>query len=654
MLIKKYSISNFKPSTLTTDIWRIHTCKDNTQATFNCAFIKLKPQKESFAHKHHDAETFTIIQGEGVVNCDDAEQKVFPGDIIHFKPFSRHSIKNISNSTELIYQTIWWEPKLEYINEVKKETLQRTTLIFSALPTPNGDLHLGHLAGPYLSADIFYRYNIRNNKSTRHYMGVDRNQSYVAYLAQKLKVTTETISLRYYKKIKETLKISGIHAIHYDEKEQFILGTAHLFNDLFNKGFIFKKRVKTACCKQCDAFQHEAFLLGLCKVCKFEMTGSICENCFAYTGEENLIQPYCNVCQNPINLVDKERFVFKLSHFKEKLTHFYCKTSMPEFAKVFCYDHISTLEDVPVSHCGKWGIKIFIDDKSELVPVYSVLEIAARYISLIKDCGSNKSTQIIQCLGVDNMFNRLILIPALVIACDNHIKLPDINVINYFYLLEGEKFSTSRNHFIHINQLLRNYSLDAVRYYIALTRPENNETEFRYDDFSKIVEEHLINRWDIYIKKLSSIKDLISEKECNPGVWNDTQTIFFEYLKDIQKNANSNYQSSKFSTKNICLIFSNLIDEVASFIVSQTPVFKNTLFESEQRTAVYLITIATKLSAYLIEPIMPTFSKKIFIACGSIEMVSLDNLFDFLPQSINVEQLDYHWKITTCSKTSAA
>lgn len=650
-MIKKYSDSELKHSTAVTRSRSIHVENDQAGASFNCSIISVLPDQETFSHRHHDAETFTVINGEGVISINGKRYPLSKGDVANIPPFSSHSIRNTSANDELIFQTIWWPPKKgnrleseEYDGSnvsVKNLIKQgKNTLIFSAFPTPNGDLHVGHLSGPYLIADVLYKYNIHCNKITHHVSGFDYNQSYIALGAKNENCSPATILIKNKIKILESLSLAGIEFTDFERDHNHTDKVVDVFNAIKQKGFIENKKVLSPYCNSCDQFIHESFISGQCGGCGEHISGVVCESCYRQNNESDLKQPACSMCGDEPVWVEKGRYVFKLGTLKKQLMTFFSKTTMSEYAQVYCYNIVQQLKDIPISHLGDWGMELIIDN--EQIPIYSFFEVAVKYISTVEYLyEKNNYLDIVHSFGIDNIFVKCFLLPAICIAYDKDFPLPNKHFINRFYLLNGKKFSTSRHHLIIIQELIKEYNLDAIRYYISYSRPDRKESNFTRKNMQLIVDSHLFNRWNSLSELLRQFSSI--EQSVTPGVWGDSHIRFYYFLVNVNKQGEEIYNSALFSTRKICELYLNVIDTLILFLQDKRCMINLDFFESKIRTTIYLTILAIQNISKLIQPIMPEFSEKLFLACGKQHLKNIWNN-NFNPKKINLDVLDYDWK----------
>lgn len=228
----------------------------------------VKPNQASIIHNHHETEIFYIIKGKGIVESNSIQYSVSEGDLIHFSAFSDHTITNLSNNEPLEFLTFWWEnhDEINYkLNEL--DIIIGKNILVTATPqTPNGDLHLGHIAGPYLGADIYSRFMRFQGNNTYFLSGSDVNQTYVLTKSKQKNITPLELVETNTNCIKSTLKKS---LITYDAfYNPFEIGDYNqeiqkFFLELYNDGcLIIKKNLEYF---DSDKNLHEAYISGTVK-----------------------------------------------------------------------------------------------------------------------------------------------------------------------------------------------------------------------------------------------------------------------------------------------------------------------------------------------------------------------------------------------------
>src|ERR1700753_2327778 len=170
---------------------------------------RVEPGVRSAPHQHDETELFVIVAGSGEVVVDKAAHRVRQGTVIVFEPFETHTIENTGETDLVLTSFVWRETshaaRLATSTE-RRRFADRPLFVFSTPPTPNGDLHLGHLSGPYLGADAYVRYQRLIGNRAWHLTGSDDYQSYVTAVAAKEGSTPAEAAAHYSAEIAATLK----------------------------------------------------------------------------------------------------------------------------------------------------------------------------------------------------------------------------------------------------------------------------------------------------------------------------------------------------------------------------------------------------------------------------------------------------------------
>lgn len=183
---------------------KLHPWKDVVDTPFGSAWAVVAPGETSERHMHHEHETWIAMEGRGVVSVDGMSHEIGPGDEIYMPPFARHAIHNPSHGERMVFLALWWQDMAAAADRVRAGERApaprapgrpaRRVMVTITPPTPNGDLHLGHLSGPYLGADIHARAMRMQGCDTCYVTGSDDFQSYVAGKALRTGQTPEQVA----------------------------------------------------------------------------------------------------------------------------------------------------------------------------------------------------------------------------------------------------------------------------------------------------------------------------------------------------------------------------------------------------------------------------------------------------------------------------
>ena len=371
-------------------------------------------------------------------------------------------------------------------------------LITATPPTPNGDLHVGHMSGPYLAADIFKRARMTLGDRAVYVCYGDDNQSYVVTTADHLKAVPNDLMDKGNADIQKTLDAYHIDMDQYtrpDDNHNKVVGDA--IRLLIDKGLIIEKEVDQLFDNQSGAPLYEAFASGCCPVCLLETKGGICESCGHPNDPVNLIRkPAKSRDDSQFSIKPAKRLVLPIEDYREDLIEFY-KTKRgvwrPHLVQLVDELLSKPLADYPISHPNSWGIPIGLPEwDGHVINVW--VEMGLGLLHLLGRHRSDTEMQqgrYAQFLGYDNSYFFAIVHPVLQFALARagiqNTKLPEFIFTNEFYHLENKKFSTSQGHALWGRELLEHMSVDEARLYLSLNSPELSEANFQLSEAKAFV-----------------------------------------------------------------------------------------------------------------------------------------------------------------------
>ena len=650
MWIERYNRANFSFSTFATDVKKLIPL-DAERNNFDSALVAVKPGKITIIHMHHDAEIFLIVRGHGEVISHEQQESINEGNIIYLRPYTEHAICNYSQDEDLIYLTIWWEnPKLYTAMAIQSDKKERKiTYIYSASPTPNGDLHVGHLSGPYLASDIYKRFHQDLRKENiYHLCGVDESQSYPQLLADKRGVPLNEVLDQFTDQIQTSLRLARIEMdgfVRPRNSQKCKKLTQSLFNQLVDTNLLFERSCEAWFCENCKHYLHESYLRGICPHCKENASGGGCEACNLYYEEGAILSPSCAYCEKNPKKRLIHRWHFLLETYREDLLRLHNQPHTNPLARSYVarvFKH--TLPNIPINHLGNWGEKIQAPNGKEIA-IYSYFELLSRYLAAKPEGKTNSKTQIIQFLGIDNSFWRLVFLPALLIAAGQK-DLLRYSIVNEFYEMEHKKFSTSRHHAIWVKDLMLTYAVDVARLYICYTRPENGRTNFSLIELDNFICTELVAKWQDLIDLLNTKLDTFNRIAPKPGLWSSRQHHYFEWLQQHKNYLEKYYQAEAFSPQSVALQLCRLVEEVRQFIKLEQPLDEEGTQSAYYKTTIALGLLSLKLLAILAYPIMPGFGQCILsqLREKGIPYLDSEQVFTWVQSQHAIEKLTFDFK----------
>ncbi len=597
--------------------------------TMHCV---VKPGITSTIHNHHEYECFFITQGSGTLTIGADSATVRAGDVIRIPPFADHTLHN-DGQDELHFLTFWWEDLNALLAPAAGAAGSARALIFSTPPTPNGDLHLGHLSGPYTGADIYRRFLELQGATAFHVTGRDDNQSYVPRKALDQGRTPEALADDYSARIQQTLERNAIRVDHYGYPKASPYHndlTRRVVRELFDKGMIYERDVDALFCASTGNYLYEAHVRGLCPHCQVESDGNACEQCGRPNDVTDLIEPHSKYANGGTTKRQVRKLYFRMSAFADQLRAYHREVTMPAHLAALCHRMLEAgLPDICVSHFSDWGIPVPVagyDDQR----IYVWFEMAAGYLAAAQETAekaglcahaqdgwkqffAHEHTKVVHFFGFDNGYFHAVLFPAVYMALDWGITPPAAFVVNELLNLEGLKFSTSRGHLIWGRDLLDQVPSDYVRYYLSYVRPETSKTNFTLTEFMDVVNEQLVGTWQNWLGNLvDKTCSAFGAKIPAPGAWAQEHRAYFELVDGMLKQARTAYQAESFSPQRICHLASELVREAKRFSASQTHYAGSAATYDLLRTGIALELLAAKTLAVIIQPIMPAFSDSLW------------------------------------------
>jgi methionyl-tRNA synthetase len=374
-------------------------------------------------------------------------------------------------------------------------------LVTAALPYANGPLHLGHLAGAYIPADVYVRYQRLRGADILFICGSDEHGVPITIRADKENVTPQAIVDRYHAMMQNSFDRIGVA---FDNYSRTSLPLHHkisqdIFLNLYHKGFINEQSVRQYYCATCNRFLPDRYIEGECPHChKQGARGDQCEACGRWLEPEQLIAPKCKVCGSSPELRTTKHWYFRLSVFQKRLEEWQnSKADWKNNVREFCSGWFQEgLTDRPITRDIDWGIPVPLPEAEGKV-LYVWFDAPIGYISSSvewaqkqgtperwRDYWCNKNTRLIHFIGKDNIVFHAIVWPATLMAHEEFI-LPDQIPANEFLNIEGKKISTSRNWAVWVNEYLDVFPPDPLRYYLEANAPENKDADFTWKDFQQ-------------------------------------------------------------------------------------------------------------------------------------------------------------------------
>jgi methionyl-tRNA synthetase len=382
------------------------------------------------------------------------------------------------------------------------ENFKRYT-VTSALPYANGPVHIGHLAGVYVPADIYVRYLRQRKRDVLFVCGSDEHGVPITMRAKKEGVTPQQVVDKYHTIIRDSFKDFGISfdiysrtsaKVHYDTSSEY-------FKDLYEKKVFEEKVSEQYFDPKALQFLADRYIVGTCPKCGNENAyGDQCEKCGSTLSPSELINPRSMLSGEKPVLKETKHWYLPLNQYENWLREWILEGHKEWKTNVYgqCKSWIDQgLQPRAVTRDLDWGVPVPLPG-SEGKVLYVWFDAPIGYISATKDYfqqknadskawetyWKDKETKLVHFIGKDNIVFHCIIFPVMLKAHGEYI-LPDNVPANEFLNLEGNKISTSRNWAVWLNEYLVDFpgKQDVLRYVLASNAPETKDNDFTWKDF---------------------------------------------------------------------------------------------------------------------------------------------------------------------------
>ena len=380
--------------------------------------------------------------------------------------------------------------------------LKKRYTVTTALPYANGPVHIGHLAGVYVPADIFVRYLRATGREVFFLGGSDEHGVPITIKARKEHTTPQAIVDRYHAIIKKSFEELGISFDIYSRTSNptHHATAAEFFTKLYNEGKLIEKTTKQYYDEEAKQFLADRYIIGTCPHCNNEKAyGDQCEACGTSLNATDLINPRSTLSGNVPVMKETKHWYLPLNEYEGWLKEWILKGHKDDW-KTNVYGQCKSwieqgLQPRAVTRDLDWGVKVPLKEAEGKV-LYVWFDAPIGYISATKEwCEANhdsnwekwwkdEETELVHFIGKDNIVFHCIIFPCMLKAEGSYI-LPENVPANEFLNLEGRKISTSQNWAIWLHEYLEEFKgkQDVLRYTLTSIAPETKDSDFTWADF---------------------------------------------------------------------------------------------------------------------------------------------------------------------------
>ena len=500
--------------------------------------------------------------------------------------------------------------------------------ITAALPYTNGPIHIGHLAGVYVPADIYARYLRLIGKDVAYICGSDEHGVAIPMRAKKEGVAPQDIIDKYHGVIKQSFLDFGISFDNYSRTSSDIhhKTAASFFTKLYNQGDFIEETSAQLYDAEATQFLADRFVVGTCPKCNFEESyGDQCESCGTSHNATDLINPKSAITGNVPSVKETKHWFLPLDKHEDFLRKWILEGHKKDW-KPNVYGQVKSwiddgLRPRAVTRDLDWGIPVPLKDaKGKVLYVWfdapigyisSTKEWAAREGKNWEDYWKKDDTKLVHFIGKDNIVFHCIIFPAMLKAHGDYI-LPDNVPANEFLNLEGNKLSTSKNWAVWLHEYLEEFpnQQDVLRYTLTANAPESKDNDFTWKDFQAKNNNELVAIFGNFINRVVVLTNKYYEGIVPAP--NDFSEIDEDVLAAVQEFPNTIGKSiERYRFREASQELMNLARLGNKYLADEEPWKVIKLDEERVQTIMYVALQISAALAILAEPFLPFTSRKL-------------------------------------------
>jgi methionyl-tRNA synthetase len=510
--------------------------------------------------------------------------------------------------------------------------------VTAALPYANGGVHIGHLAGVYIPADIYCRYLRLKNEDVLFICGSDEHGVPVTIRAAKEGITVQEVVDKYDKIIRDSFQEFGISFDIYSRTSKPIHHetSKEIFKTLYDKGVFVEDTSEQYFDPIANKFLADRYIVGTCPVCNNpDAYGDQCENCGTSLTPDKLINPRSKLSDATPIKKETKHWYFPLDKYEDWLKEWILEGHKEWKTNVYgqCKSWLEAgLQPRPMTRDLDWGVSLPIPNTDGKV-MYVWFDAPIGYISATKDYFAQKnadadawkpywkdeSTKLVHFIGKDNIVFHCILFPAILKAEGSYI-LPENVPANEFLNLEDAKISTSRNWAVWLDEYLREFEgkQDVLRYVLTANAPETKDNNFTWKDFQDRNNNELVSNLGNFVNRVLTLTQKYFDGVVPP--LNDLEKVDIDLMESLRTFPNKISESIENYRFREALGYIMELSSIGNKYFQENEPWKLAKdFKGNQARIENVLHLALQLTAnlaFLMEPFLPFTAQKLQKALG--------------------------------------
>jgi methionyl-tRNA synthetase len=502
-----------------------------------------------------------------------------------------------------------------------------------AWPYANGSLHLGHIAGCYLPADIFARYHRLKGNDVLMVSGSDEHGTPITITAENQHTTPQEIVDQYHSEHAANMNQLGISFDLFTRTttKNHEKVVQDIFMKLYTKELIYPKTTEAYYCEKCGRFLPDRYIECICPYCHSPgAKGDQCDHCGKLLDTCELEEVRCKLCGGtPIRQTTKHLF-FSLSSFESKLLSWIAENKHWK-ANVLKFTHnwlTNGLHDRAITRDIEWGVPVPLSDYNKK-RIYVWFDAVIGYLSASKEWAQQRGTpskweewwkaqqaQHYYFLAKDNIPFHSIIWPSILMGYDSSLKLPYDIPANEYLCLKGQQFSKSRCVAIWVPEILKQFDADAIRYYLSINMPENKDSNWLWNDFVAKNNDELVGTYGNFVHRVLTFTSKNFGVIPEHAALNDLDNEAVRKIKEASKEISASIEACSFK-KGLRLAMN--LAQFGNFYFDQNQPW--TLVKNDKTrcgTVLYVCLRLVQALAVFMTPYLPFSSAKLWQMLGNV------------------------------------
>ena len=511
----------------------------------------------------------------------------------------------------------------------------RNIAVFVAWPYANGDLHLGHVAGAYLPADIFARYHRLRGNNVLMASGSDSHGTPITLKAREEKSTPLEVVTRYHRRFLESWNRLGISfdLFTLTHTENHLALTQEIFRKLHGQGDLSIKAEQQYYDESAAMFLPDRYVRGTCPKCANKRArGDQCEACGTTFEGPMLVDPISILTETTPVVKETSHFYFEMAKYEEAMLKYvndapHWRLAVQNFTRSMLEDG---LRPRPITRDIDWGVPVPVEGWEQKV-IYVWFDAVIGYYSASHEFAQrsgdpamwqtwwkDKEAKTYYFIGKDNVPFHTVIWPIELMAYDQTLNLPYDVPANQFLNIDGEKFSTSRGLAVWLHEVLDRFDADALRYYVASILPETKDANFSWDEFVTKNNGELVAAWGNLVNRVLGFAfSRLEGKIPEPGKYEAIDTALIDEVQKGFATVAAHYEAVQL--RDALKEAMRITREVNKYLDVTAPWTAIKTDAERAKTAIAVAIYAIDSLKIMLAPVLPHTCEKLHAMLGYTE-----------------------------------